>query len=239
MCGDDNYMDWVYTHVTPRPKHTHTLTYAYIYITPISMQVQERLVPPPGGLFIGPDGGGGRLLHALRLLQEGTARGFFCLCLCVLVGLLVGLLVPRSSLPFNQPEPPHPPTNPDDTQVVNLELVVMVVLSCVLWNLLAFFTFAKRMFPNFWCVTRRFCGLMFVCLFVWLVVIGARVVVHGCAVYCSFSFVRVWACRDTVVTPPPKKKRDPNPHPHPHPPTHTLLPNKQHNNQKQTGTLAG
>lgn len=51
----------------------------------------------------------------------------------------------------------HPRSPPTSTQqqnkrqVANLELVVMVVLGCVLWNLLAFFTFAKRMFPNFWC----------------------------------------------------------------------------------------
>jgi len=34
--------------------------------------------------------------------------------------------------------------------VGNLELVVLIILGCVLWNLLAFFTFAKRIFPNFW-----------------------------------------------------------------------------------------
>lgn len=39
-------------------------------------------------------------------------------------------------------------------QVQNVELVVIIILGCVLWNLIAFFTFAKRMFPNFWSVRR-------------------------------------------------------------------------------------
>jgi Na+/glutamate symporter len=36
--------------------------------------------------------------------------------------------------------------------VQNVELVVLTIVGCVLWNLIAFFAFAKRMFPNFWCV---------------------------------------------------------------------------------------
>ncbi|EWM28433.1 hypothetical protein Naga_101843g1 [Nannochloropsis gaditana] len=35
-------------------------------------------------------------------------------------------------------------------KVDNLELVIIIILGCVLWNLVAFFAFAKRMFPNFW-----------------------------------------------------------------------------------------
>jgi Na+/glutamate symporter len=42
-------------------------------------------------------------------------------------------------------------------QVQNVELVVLTILGCVLWNLIAFFTFAKRMFPNFWCAHRLPC----------------------------------------------------------------------------------
>lgn len=34
----------------------------------------------------------------------------------------------------------------------NVELVVLTIVGCVLWNLIAFFAFVKRMFPNFWCV---------------------------------------------------------------------------------------
>ncbi len=45
----------------------------------------------------------------------------------------------------------------------------MVVLGCVLWNLLAFFTFAKRMFPNFWCASPLcLCLGRFVCVSVCL-----------------------------------------------------------------------
>jgi Kef-type K+ transport system membrane component KefB len=42
-----------------------------------------------------------------------------------------------------------------EMQVRDLELVVIIILGCVLWNIIAFFTFAKRMFPNFWSVTHQ------------------------------------------------------------------------------------
>lgn len=42
-------------------------------------------------------------------------------------------------------------------QVANLELVIIIILGCVLWNIVAFFTIAKRMFPNFWYVDPPTC----------------------------------------------------------------------------------